>query len=90
MLVEKERPDVLVSDVAMPRRDGYELLRDLRTRGFGLPAIALSAFARKEDRDRAFAAGYQAHFAKPIDAQKVAATIAALARRQTGQTGQTG
>jgi signal transduction histidine kinase/ActR/RegA family two-component response regulator len=82
-LVERERPDVLVSDVAMPRRDGYDLLRDLRTRGFRLPAIALSAFARKEDRDRAFGAGFQAHFAKPIDAQKVAATIAALVRRQS-------
>ena len=83
LLVAQQQPDVLVSDVAMPGRDGYDLLRELRTRGFSLPAIALSAFARKEDRDRAFAAGYQAHFAKPIDAQKVAATIAALARRQS-------
>jgi hypothetical protein len=84
-MVEEHRPNVLVSDVAMPLRDGYDLVRDLRGRGFGrdrLPAIAISAFARKEDRDRAFAAGYQAHFSKPIDAQKVAATIAALTRRQ--------
>jgi CheY-like chemotaxis protein len=85
-MVEDQKPHVLVSDVAMPLRDGYDLVRDLRARGFGrehLPAIAISAFARKEDRDRAFAAGYQAHFAKPIDAEKVAVTIAALARRQS-------
>jgi signal transduction histidine kinase/ActR/RegA family two-component response regulator len=84
--VVDERPDVLVSDIAMPMRDGYDLLRELRVRGFSpesLPAIAISAFARIEDRDRAFAAGYQAHFAKPIDVGSVSAAIAQLARRKT-------
>ncbi len=86
-VVLEKRLDVLVSDIAMPKRDGYDLLRDLRARGVGpenLAAIAISAFARKEDRDRAFAAGYQAHFAKPIDARKIAAMIAVLARQKAG------
>ncbi len=63
--------DVLVSDISMPGTDGYELLRQIRrlapSEGGCIPAIALTAFARPEDRDRALVAGYALHFTKPID-----------------------
>jgi PAS domain S-box-containing protein len=62
--------DVLVSDIGMPGKDGYELMRELRRReesgGRRLPAVALTAFARAKDRDAALAAGYDAHCAKPL------------------------
>jgi signal transduction histidine kinase/CheY-like chemotaxis protein len=63
--------DALVADIGMPDLDGYALVRSLRAlgphAGGGLPAIALTAYARSEDRARALAAGYQRHFVKPID-----------------------
>lgn len=75
-------PDVLLSDVGMPEMDGYRLIREVREGlGFGpgdLPAAALTAFARPEDRDRALAAGYQAHVAKPLHPQSLVSTVAAL------------
>jgi len=52
-LVEREGPDVIVSDVGMPYRDGYALLEELRSRDWRLPAVALTAYARPEDRSRA-------------------------------------
>ncbi len=63
-------PDVLVSDLGMAEQDGYDLIRQVRERGWSgelLPAIAVTAFARQEDRLRALAAGYQAHFPKPLE-----------------------
>ena len=63
-------PHLLLSDLAMPGRDGFDLIREVRERGWDaqrLPAVALSAFAREEDRQRALAAGYQLHFGKPPD-----------------------
>ena len=84
-LVERERPDVLVSDIGMPNVDGYELLRRIRAlgqaRGGRLPAIALTAFARSEDRTRALRAGFLAHVAKPVDPAELVATIASIAGR---------
>lgn len=63
-------PDVLVSDIGMPEEDGYSLLLRLRSlatqRGGKLRAIALTAYARDEDRDRAFAAGFDRHLTKPV------------------------
>jgi signal transduction histidine kinase/ActR/RegA family two-component response regulator len=83
--IASERPDVVVSDIAMPDEDGFAFLRALRTqeaeRGEApLPVAALTAFARPEDRQRALAAGFDAHLAKPVDAEKLCATIAALLR----------
>ncbi len=82
-LVRTERPDVLVSDVGMPGEDGFSLLQKLRAlpveQGGGTPAIALTAFARVEDRRRAFLAGFQTHLAKPVEPAELFAAIVALA-----------
>ena len=80
-LLDREPIDVLVSDVGMPHRDGYalvEALRELeRARGRRpIPAIALTAFAGRDDRDRLLAAGFQVHVAKPIDPDVLADTVA--------------
>jgi CheY-like chemotaxis protein len=86
-LFDHTPPDVLVSDIGVPGEDGYSLIRKLRARsaeqGGSLPAAALTAYARSEDRIRALSAGFQAHLAKPIDPAELVATIAALAGRQT-------
>jgi signal transduction histidine kinase/ActR/RegA family two-component response regulator len=78
-LLKSMRPDVIVSDIGMPDRDGYQFIRDVRglgsAEGGRTPAIALTAFARSEDRTRAMLAGYQVHVAKPIDPQELVATI---------------
>jgi CheY-like chemotaxis protein len=82
--LRRERQHILLSDIGMPEVDGYYLIRVVReTLGLGtrdLPAIALTAFSRPEDKDRALAAGYQAHFAKPIRPEALVPVIAALAR----------
>jgi CheY-like chemotaxis protein len=74
-------PDVLVSDIGMPGVDGYELLRRVRSQGITVPAIALTAFARAEDRIRALRAGYRAHVAKPVEPAEIVATIASVIGR---------
>jgi PAS domain S-box-containing protein len=90
-LVESARPDVLISDIGMPVADGYELLRRVRelgpTRGGRVPAIALTAFARSEDRTRALRSGFMVHVSKPVDPSELVATVAAVAGRvsQSGE-----
>lgn len=80
-----ERPDVLVSDIAMPGEDGYALIRQVRalpaTQGGNIPAVALTAFGRSGDRVRALTAGFQMHVPKPVEAAELALVIANLARR---------
>jgi signal transduction histidine kinase/ActR/RegA family two-component response regulator len=89
-LLRAERPDVLVSDIGMPGKDGYQLMRELRRlpadQGGRTPAVALTAFARSEDRTRALLVGYQVHLAKPIEPHELVVTIASLAGR-TGVAG---
>jgi PAS domain S-box-containing protein len=83
-------PNVLVSDIGMPGRDGYDLIREVRARGFSaerLPAIALTALARPEDRRRALLAGFQLHVPKPNDATELTTAIQSLIRL-TPQTSQ--
>ena len=76
-------PDVLVSDIGMPDQDGYDLIRRVRetVTAKQVPAIALTAFARPEDRRRALLAGFQSHVAKPVDPAELAAVVASLAGR---------
>jgi signal transduction histidine kinase/ActR/RegA family two-component response regulator len=78
-------PDVLVSDIGMPGEDGYELIGKVRRRGLErgrqIPAIALTAYARGEDRLRALSAGYQIHLPKPVEPAQLLAAVASLARR---------
>ncbi|MFI5325349.1 MAG: ATP-binding protein [Candidatus Rokuibacteriota bacterium] len=87
--VEECRPDVLVSDIGMPDMDGYELLRRIRALGSPpgghLPAIALTAFARSEDRTRALRAGFLAHVAKPVEPSELLATVASVVGRAGDQ-----
>ncbi len=85
--VEEFRPDVLVSDLAMPVQDGFDLLGVLRTRGHSpelLPAIALSAFAGADHRQRALAASYATFLSKPPEPHELLAAVASLggARKQ--------
>jgi PAS domain S-box-containing protein len=83
-VIEIRPLDVLVSDVGLPGEDGYELIRKVRMLGEGagrLRAVALTAFARLEDRTKAMLSGYQMHLAKPVDARELIVTVATLARK---------
>ena len=82
--VKASAPDVLVSDIGMAQLDGYQLLRNLRAAGFDakrLPAVALTAFSRLQDRADALAAGFQVHLAKPVKAEALVSAVANLAPR---------
>jgi CheY-like chemotaxis protein len=87
-LLNAANPDVIVSDIGMPGMDGYQLIRELRNRsaheGGSIPAVALTAFARNEDRKRALMAGFQSHVTKPVDHGELVAVIAMLTRRTVG------
>jgi CheY-like chemotaxis protein len=82
-LLAERQPDVLLSDIAMPDADGYELIRRIRASraGADLPAVAITAYARAEDQVRALRAGYQAHVAKPLQATELVETVAMLTGR---------
>jgi signal transduction histidine kinase len=86
-IIDAERPHVLIGDIGMPDEDGYALIRTLRARpgqqGGQIPAIALTAYARREDHDRAIDAGFQLHLAKPIDQAELVEAVASLAGRGT-------
>ena len=81
--LERRTPDILISDIGMPLVDGYELIARVRASETGriarIPAIALSAYARPDDRQRALQAGYQAHIAKPVNITSFLATLAGIA-----------
>ena len=78
------RPHVIVSDIGMPREDGYALIEQLRALppdgGGRIPAVALTGYANADDREKALAAGYQIHVAKPMDPVAVVAAVAKLGR----------
>jgi PAS domain S-box-containing protein len=82
---DSELPDILVSDIGMPDEDGYELIRKLRAlpieKGGRVPAIAVTGYASRKDRERALTAGYQQHMAKPIEQADIVGAIAALIGR---------
>jgi len=77
--------DLLISDIGMPAMDGYDLIRELRQQeistGKHLPAVALTAYARVQDRMRAIMAGYSTHVAKPVDVNELVTVVASLAGR---------
>jgi PAS domain S-box-containing protein len=78
------RPSIIVSDIGMPGMDGFQLIRALRvseSRGDRVPALALTAFARSEDRKRSLAAGYQAHLSKPFDVGELVLLVATLVEK---------
>jgi CheY-like chemotaxis protein len=79
------RPDILVSDIGMPERDGYWLLREVRALpppAGSVPAVALTAYAHPEDTERALHAGFQKHIAKPAPPDALVEAVAALAGRR--------
>jgi CheY-like chemotaxis protein len=84
-ILRQRQPDVILSDIGMPGRDGYDLLRSVRAltprKGGRIPAIAFTAYAASEDRARALGAGFQMHLAKPVDRGTLIAAIAALVSR---------
>jgi PAS domain S-box-containing protein len=83
--VRTERPDVLVCDIGMPGEDGYSLIKRVRAlapeNGGRVPAAALTAYARSEDRVKAMFAGFQMHLAKPVEPAELIASVASLAGR---------
>jgi PAS domain S-box-containing protein len=88
--VAQAKPDVLVSDIGMARTDGYQLIRALRKSGYSaerLPAVALTAFVRTEDRSDALDAGFQIHLTKPLSADVLIAAVMNLVR-STARTAQ--
>jgi signal transduction histidine kinase/integral membrane sensor domain MASE1/ActR/RegA family two-component response regulator len=86
-LLDTEWPDVLLSDIAMPNGDGFELIREIRRRessaGGHLPAVAVTAHAAPSDRDAAIAAGFDHHLPKPVSREALVATVLAMSHRKT-------
>jgi len=82
--IRRKRPDVLVSDIAMPIEDGYDLIEQIRAleanNGKLIPAVAMTAYAREEDRHRALASGFQSYLAKPIEPADLIEVVASLTR----------
>ena len=83
--LRQERFDVLVSDIGMPEEDGYSLIRQVRAlapeQGGAMPAVALTAYARSEDRMKAVMAGFQMHVTKPVEPAELLTMVASLAGR---------
>jgi signal transduction histidine kinase/CheY-like chemotaxis protein len=84
--ITRKRPDVLVSDIAMPDEDGYGLIEKVRLLENGeaenIPAVAISAYAKDEDRKRALSAGFQIYLSKPVELTELIAVVARAARRE--------
>ncbi|MBW4478425.1 MAG: response regulator [Tolypothrix brevis GSE-NOS-MK-07-07A] len=84
--LESFQPDVLVSDIGMPEVDGYSLIQQIRTltpeKGGQIPAIALTAYARVDDQQRAISSGYQRHVTKPLDPEQLVQAVVALVYRK--------
>jgi CheY-like chemotaxis protein len=84
--IKASLPDVLVSDIGLPGEDGYSLIAHVRNMEAKhdecLPAVALTAYAREEDRQRALDSGFQMHLSKPVDPDELVRVIAKLSGRQ--------
>lgn len=84
------KPDVILSDIGMPGQDGYAFMRAVRESGITTPAVAVTAFARSEDRVKSLQAGFQTHLPKPVEPEELLAVIAGLAGVSTGVNGSKG
>jgi PAS domain S-box-containing protein len=88
-LLESNKPDVLVSDIGMPEEDGYQFIRQVRSlppaQGGKIPAVALTAYARQEDRKLALLSGYQMHITKPVEPSELIAVISSLTSLMEGR-----
>ena len=73
--------DVLVSDIAMAQESGYTLMETIRAEGLTLPSVALTGYARREDADKAYAAGFDVHLPKPVDPDVLVSVLAAMTHR---------
>jgi CheY-like chemotaxis protein len=84
--IKNSRPDVLVSDIAMPDQDGYGLITEIRSlegpSGPAIPAVAITAYAKEEDRTRALSSGFQIYLAKPVEVTELVSVVAKAARRE--------
>ena len=83
--LQREKFDVLVSDIGMPGEDGYSLIRRVRkldSPAAQIPAVALTAYARSEDRQRAILAGFHLHVAKPVEPSELITMVSSLASRR--------
>ena len=86
--LERSRPDLLLSDIGLPGKDGHQLIREIREKEAGgarLPAIALTAFVQRNDRTQAIAAGFDLHCTKPVRPLQLVRAIGELARRGDGK-----
>jgi CheY-like chemotaxis protein len=83
--ISRRRPDVLVSDLAMPDEDGYGLIQKIRSleanSGDSIPAVAITAYAKDEDREKALSSGFQIYLAKPVELTELISVVARAARR---------
>ena len=83
--IRQRRPDVLVSDIAMPDEDGYGLIQKIRSleadEAESIPAVAITAYAKEEDRERALSSGFQIYLAKPVELTELISVVARAARR---------
>ncbi len=82
-LLQSQPLDILLSDIGMPGEDGYSLIQKVRNLPLQIPAIALTAYAREEDRNSAISAGFQMHLTKPIEPTQLVAAIASLVKQPT-------
>jgi CheY-like chemotaxis protein len=84
-LLNREPPELIISDIGMPGMDGYALLQEVRTRapeqGGRVPAVALTAYARQEDQAAALKAGFDSHVAKPLEPAELLWVVATLLNR---------
>lgn len=89
-ILKARRPDVIICNISMPGKNGYQFIREVRSMpknaGSSTPAIALTGFARPEDRTKAMIAGYQKHIIKPLDTPKLIAAITDLLPLMPGQS----
>jgi PAS domain S-box-containing protein len=87
-ILSSRRFDVIVSDIGMPGKDGYDLIEQVRAAGTGTPAVALTAYARSADRAKALGSGFNAHLTKPLDPGQLLSVLVSLSGRSGSENTQ--